>query len=334
MSPEEDELQSRMDLANDPRSSGTNISAGNGGEEVLDAEIIDIFKNRAFVIPLPPQDERKVLDALSGADIAAMIGNDGNGTKNGEGINNASNNSGLPSGGKRGKKGKSRSKRQQNNASSQSRGRAGNVSGDRVVQTYLQRRSLRLIVGSGLTPQNLPRLVEKNPIVAIEALILILTAPEESGSGTGTHNKNEYLSALAGMDMSIHSMEVVNRLAMHSTAGAAGGGNKKQQQQQQRRSQMAMRDGSHNEGRAMIQPLLHPEYIHLYISTCISTCESMSYDRHLQNKSVRLLCVFLQSLIRNGIVSVEDLFVEVQAFCIEFSRIREAATLFQILKSK
>ena len=116
------------------------------------------------------------------------------------------------------------------------------------------RRALRLVYESGLNPRNLYRLVEKNPLVAIESLILILTAPEEDGGNGGnggkggiSDDKNEYLSALAGMDMSIHSMEVVNRLATHSARG---------------RERMGI--GS---------PLLHPEYIHLYISTCISRCE-------------------------------------------------------------
>jgi hypothetical protein len=48
---------------------------------------------------------------------------------------------------------------------------------------------------------------------------------------------------------------------------------------------------------------------------------------------VRLVCVLVQSLVRRNNPHIKDMFAELQTFCLNFSKIKEAVLLYKLMKS-
>lgn len=104
-----------------------------------------------------------------------------------------------------------------------------------------------------------------------------------------------YLESLTRMpDPSVHSMEVVKRLTSAAIELPEG-------------------------------------FLGRYINACIAACEAIE-RKSAQNRPVRLVCVFLHSLIRGKVVDVQAVQFELRAFCLRFLRIKEAVSLWRLLQ--
>ncbi|KAI9344883.1 hypothetical protein BDR26DRAFT_168381 [Obelidium mucronatum] len=111
---------------------------------------------------------------------------------------------------------------------------------------------------------------------------------------------NSFLDTLVSMPLSLQVMDVVNKLiSSPSTA-----------------------------------PFLPEGFANLYIANICQQCATAAGDKQNQARLVRLVCIFLQSLLRNNLIPITNEFeIEVESFCLQFVWVKEASDLFRIVKS-
>ncbi|KAF9135651.1 hypothetical protein BGW39_001531 [Mortierella sp. 14UC] len=167
----------------------------------------------------------------------------------------------------------------------------------------------------------LPGIVDNNPTIAFNLLLYLIqlssdleggdsveTNPKSNGAKASSAKGSAKNSTVASPELSmvdgyldtmtrskrltLHSLEVVNRLTGATT--------------------------------------LSPRFLHGYIENAIRCCEQVE-DKVGQARVVRMLCVFLQSLLRSEAITIPGYYHALQSFCVQFSRVKEVANLFQTL---
>ncbi|KAG0277156.1 hypothetical protein BGZ96_002999 [Linnemannia gamsii] len=167
----------------------------------------------------------------------------------------------------------------------------------------------------------LPGIVDNNPTIAFNLLLYLiqLSSDLEGGDSVDAAQKSNgaksspakgsaknstvaspepsmvdgYLDMMTrSKRLTLHSLEVVNRLTGATT--------------------------------------LSPRFLHGYIENAIRCCEQVE-DKVGQARVVRMFCVFLQSLLRSGAITIPGYYLALQSFCVQFSRVKEVANLFQAL---
>ncbi|CAD8121666.1 unnamed protein product [Paramecium sonneborni] len=109
-------------------------------------------------------------------------------------------------------------------------------------------------------------------------------------------NSQEYLEYLIQIKISIQTLELVNQLSKNIS--------------------------------------LPDQFLNMFITKCIVNCEEFKINQPQQlARQVRLVSVFIRTLIKHKAFDPKKIYVELQGFCLEFSSILEATQLFKTIKN-
>ncbi|CAD8196554.1 unnamed protein product [Paramecium octaurelia] len=109
-------------------------------------------------------------------------------------------------------------------------------------------------------------------------------------------NAHEYLDQLIQIKISIQALELVNQLSKSIS--------------------------------------LPDQFLNVFITKCIANCEEFKNNQPQQlARQVRLVSVFIRTLIKQKAFDPKKIYVQLQGFCLEFSSILEATQLFKTIKN-
>jgi hypothetical protein len=73
------------------------------------------------------------------------------------------------------------------------------------------------------------------------------------------------------------------------------------------------------------------DWLHLYVIRAMTSCDLID-DQDNKARQVGMVCMFLKTMMKNVPQEMRLLFGEMQTFCLQFAWVKEAATLYKMLK--
>jgi len=172
------------------------------------------------------------------------------------------------------------------------------------IMNYLQNDTLPLL-SLDLSISTLTEMIKFNPILTRLVISILLESPK----------RTEILATLPYLPANLQTLELLNLLVTQPTIS---------------KNALTAEDAS--------------TLVHAFLANATRATESLglpadvttnevAIDRAAQARQVQLLCLFIQSLLRNNVMNFSEYLYDIQSLCVNFLWVPEAAELFKLAKT-